>query len=243
MTRDIQARAREVLESDAARAITATAVGEAIRRVGATRNQASKSISDARVSSVGVFAAGAGTATVAQLAARRIGRLFASRKRNAALSQSAAKVASGARKTVKAPRDAVDAFTSKLGSSSGEPRTSNVPGKPRRTRTVQKATRTRSGQASRSGGNRGSNASTGRERHTTDAPSRSRSTASSSRGASAKSSRNSNGSAMTSIAKNSRNSNGRTSTRSAKSSRSANGTRAKTPGAKGAARPAASRRS
>ena len=63
MAKDIQTRAREVLESDTARAVAATAVGEAIRRVGSTRNQASKginqaakSISDIRVPAAAGFA-------------------------------------------------------------------------------------------------------------------------------------------------------------------------------------------
>src|SRR5579875_2279244 len=113
MAKDFQDGARKIFDSDTARAIAATAVGEAIRRVGTTRAQASERASNLGASVAAGFAVGAGTATIAQVAAKRVGRLITRRRRSRIIAPSAAKVASGARKTVRAPRDAVENFTSK----------------------------------------------------------------------------------------------------------------------------------
>ena len=176
MARDIQARAREALDSDTARAVAATAVGEAIRRVGATRNQAAERVPNPRVFVAGSFAAGAGAATVAQVAARRLAKLITGRRRTAVVSQPAAKVASGARKTAQAPRDAVDAFTSKVGSSGGRRSTSARRSKPTSKTSSASGTRTTKAKTTRSsnGTGKASNAKSSRSSNGSRAKSTSR---------------------------------------------------------------------
>lgn len=220
MANHIPEGARKVLESDTTRALAATAVGEAIRRVGTTRNQVSEAASKARVPAAGGFAAGAGAATIALVAARRIGRLITSR------------------------RSSVGAFTSKLGSSSSGSRgPSSETSQAKPTGTTAKRAGGTSGQKPRAKATRASSASSGRARRTTSAKSKPRSTATTSRATSAKRSRSSNGSSKSSSAKSARSSNGTSKSPSARTSRSSNGSRAKRTSAKSAAKPAASRRS
>lgn len=250
--------ARRVLDSDTTRAIAATAVGEVIRRAGTTRNKAAEAASDARVPAAGGFAVGAGAATIALVAGKRIARFITKPKRPAVLDQPVAKVASGARKTAQAPRDAVDAFTSKLGSgSSGARRTSSGPSRSTPKRASTKRAGGSSGQGSRAKAAR-STAASGRTQRTKSAQTKARPKTAPSRGSSAKrsgssnrssatattkSARSSNGSGATSSAKRTRSANGSSKSPSAKSSRSSNGSRATKTNGKSATRPEASRRS
>ena len=174
--------ARRVLESDTTRAIAATAVGEAIRRVGTTRNKATEAASSARVPAAGGFAVGAGATTVALVAARKIGRLIS-----------------------KPQRPAVLDFTSKLGSAgSGTRRSANATSRSKPTGASAKRTGASSGQKPRAKATRSSGASSGRSRSVKSA----RTANGSASARSAKSGQSSNGSAKSPSAKSSRSSNG-----------------------------------
>jgi hypothetical protein len=225
MAADIRGNARKILDTDTARALVATAVGEAIRRVGTTREQTSARVSNVRLVGAGGFAAGAGAAAIAQVATKRIARLITGRGRSSVLAQAPRKMASGARRVAEAPSSAMDSVVTKLGGGSGTGQSSKTPSSSGPRSSSAKRPAASRGQRPRTRGANGAKSSRDTPRRSASAKPKSRAAGNASR------------------AKRGSSSNGSTRTARATKSRSSNGTRASSGSSRSAAKPAASRRS
>lgn len=155
VARDIQERVRKTLASDSARAVIATAVGEAIKGVGASDKNSDQRESRPRLFGVGGLMAAAGAGAAVPIAARRIRGLTAARKAGRLVAEAPGKAAQGARRAVEQPRSAIDAFTSKLADREAErPRTTRKPSQSRSGKRSQssraKSSRSAAGNRSRS---------------------------------------------------------------------------------------------
>jgi hypothetical protein len=109
MTKDIRANIRTIATSDTARALAATAAGELIKKVATPGKKLDQPDGRVVASGIGGFAAGAGAATLATTAAKRIGKLVGRRRRPLF-----ADVPKKAAKAVEVPKEAVDRFASGL---------------------------------------------------------------------------------------------------------------------------------
>jgi hypothetical protein len=112
---NIQGGVRQALTGDKGRAVIATAVGELIRNVRITRRPTTRPDIRPLISGLGGFAAGVGTASVVPATVRGIRTLVRAAPRVGGLTEIPRAATQRTRKAMGSSRDAVDAFTSKLG--------------------------------------------------------------------------------------------------------------------------------